>query len=192
MLEVNIAGISLAISLHQFIRDATETFPFINQITFFRVERCQTGKYQETYDLISRLLLPGYQGEYKLVSPILLEEDIQELKKAFQAISQKTFRQKAPSTLVKRGILGGLSFYQAINQLMALFQMQAIINPADLEETLQLVLTSFDEHVVLDREKSLIVCRRYFQRQWAFLTLTLPCFTRRARRSCNQFFVFST
>jgi mannitol operon transcriptional antiterminator len=57
---------------------------------------------EETYDLvISTSLLPGYQGEYKLVSPILLEEDIQELKKAFQAISQKKrSAKKAPSALV--------------------------------------------------------------------------------------------
>ena len=85
--------------------------------------------------MISTSLLPGYQGEYKLVSPILLEEDIQELKKAFQAISQKNVPQKAPSALVKEESYEAvLAFIEAINQLLALFQVQAIDNPADLKK----------------------------------------------------------
>ena len=39
--------------------------------------------------MISTSLLPGYRGKYKLVSPILLEEDIQELKEEFRLLSQK-------------------------------------------------------------------------------------------------------
>lgn len=105
MLEVNIAGISpsglASISLLEM--QLRKHFPFINQITFFRVGDVKRENIEETYDLvISTSLLPGYQGEYKLVSPILLEEDIQELKKAFQAISQKKrSAKKAPSALVK-------------------------------------------------------------------------------------------
>ena len=148
VLEVNIAGISpsglASISLLEM--QLRKHFPFINQITFFRVGDVKRENIEETYDLvISTSLLPGYQGEYKLVSPILLEEDIQELKKAFQAISQKKrSAKKAPSALVKEESYEAvLAFIEAINQLLALFQVQAIDNPADLEETLQLVLTSF-------------------------------------------------
>lgn len=169
VLEVNIAGISpsglASISLLEM--QLRKHFPFINQITFFRVGDVKRENIEETYDLvISTSLLPGYQGEYKLVSPILLEEDIQELKKAFQAISQKKrSAKKAPSSLVKEESYEAvLAFIEAINQLLALFQVQAIDNPADLEETLQLVLTSFDAHVVLDREKVVDrLLRRYFQ-----------------------------
>ncbi len=108
MLEVNIAGISpsglASISLLEM--QLRKHFPFINQITFFRVGDVKRENIEETYDLvISTSLLPGYQGEYKLVSPILLEEDIQELKKAFQAISQKNVPPKSALYFGQRGIL---------------------------------------------------------------------------------------
>ena len=92
VMEVNIAGVSpsglASISLLEM--QLRKQFPFINKITFFRVGDIEQDKIEGNYDLvISTSLLPGYRGKYKLVSPILLEEDIQELKEEFRLLSQK-------------------------------------------------------------------------------------------------------
>ncbi len=53
---------------------------------------------EENYDLvISTSLLPGYNGKYKLISPLLLDDEIRQLKEEFKRIShEKRSLRKAP------------------------------------------------------------------------------------------------
>ena len=91
-MEVNIAGVSpsglASISLLEM--QLRKQFPFINKITFFRVGDIEQDKIEGNYDLvISTSFVARLSRKYKLVSPILLEEDIQELKEEFRLLSQK-------------------------------------------------------------------------------------------------------
>ena len=48
---------------------------------------------EENYDLvISTSLLPGYNGKYKLISPLLLDDEIRQLKEEFKRISHENAR----------------------------------------------------------------------------------------------------
>ena len=48
---------------------------------------------EENYDLvISTSLLPGYNGKYKSISPLLLDDEIRQLKEEFKRISHENAR----------------------------------------------------------------------------------------------------
>ncbi|KPG71971.1 BglG family transcription antiterminator [Enterococcus sp. RIT-PI-f] len=169
VLEVNIAGVSpsglASISLLEM--QLRKHFPFINQITFFRVGDVQREKIEEHYDLIiSTSLLPGYQGNYQLVSPILLDEDIKKLKTAFQEISQqKHSAHKAPPQASKSDTYEEvLAFIDAINALLALFRVEMIDNSLDLEQTLAEVMARFERTLIADPKKvAEKLLKRYLQ-----------------------------
>ena len=159
VMEVNIAGVSpsglASISLLEM--QLRKQFPFINKITFFRVGDIEQDKIESNYDLvISTSLLPGYRGKYKLVSPILLEEDIQELKEEFRLLSQKKRLSHAIPTPVSTRedtYEDVLAFIEEINRLLELFTLQTIDNGPNLEETLSEVMKHFSKALVQDRKK---------------------------------------
>lgn len=65
-------------------------FPFIQQIHFYRIADLKKIDLQEEYDVvISTSILPGYGGKYILVSPLLLEDEVKQLKEAFSHIEKK-------------------------------------------------------------------------------------------------------
>ncbi|WP_291292740.1 PRD domain-containing protein [Enterococcus sp.] len=159
VMEVNIAGVSpsglASISLLEM--QLRKQFPFINKITFFRVGDIEQDKIEDNYDLvISTSLLPGYRGKYKLVSPILLEEDIQELKEEFRLLSQnKSLSHVVPTPVSSREDTyeDVLAFIEEINHLLELFTLQTIDNSPNLEETLSEVMKHFSKTLVQDRKK---------------------------------------
>ena len=51
---------------------------------------------------ISTSILPGYGGKYILVSPLLLEDEVKQLKEAFSHIEKKK-RQKLRITAITSG-----------------------------------------------------------------------------------------
>lgn len=155
VMEVNIAGISPSglASLHLLEIQLRKHFPFINEIKFFRVGDLHRLNIEENYDLVvSTALLPGYTGKYKLVSPMLLTEEIKELKESFKVISQrKQTIQKKETKPADYGKTLGL--IEEINQLLALLRVYPIQNTADLSETLHQVLTFFEKELVLEKER---------------------------------------
>ena len=170
VMEVNIAGVSpsglASISLLEM--QLRKQFPFINKITFFRVGDIEQDKIEGNYDLvISTSLLPGYRGKYKLVSPILLEEDIQELKEEFRLLSQKKRLSHAIPTPVSTRedtYEDVLAFIEEINRLLELFTLQTIDNGPNLEETLSEVMKHFSKALVQDRKKvANKLVKRYLQ-----------------------------
>ena len=76
-------------------------FPFIQQIHFYRIADLKIDL-QEEYDVvISTSILPGYGGKYILVSPLLLEDEVKQLKEAFRILRRK--RQKLRITAITSG-----------------------------------------------------------------------------------------
>ena len=117
--------------------------------------------------MISTSLLTGYRGKYKLVSPILLEEDIQELKEEFRLLSQKKRLSHAIPTPVSTRedtYEDVLAFIEEINRLLELFTLQTIDNGPNLEETLSEVMKHFSKALVQDRKKvANKLVKRYLQ-----------------------------
>ena len=159
-MEVNIAGVSpsglASISLLEM--QLRKQFPFINKITFFRVGDIEQDKIEGNYDLvISTSLLPGYRGKYKLVSPILLEEDIQELKEEFRLLSQKKRLSHAIPTPVSTRedtYEDVLAFIEEINRLLELFTLQTIDNGPNLERNIIWSDETFFQSVSARQKKS--------------------------------------
>lgn len=120
---------------------------------------------EENYDLvISTSLLPGYNGKYKLISPLLLDDEIRQLKEEFKRIShEKRSLRKAP---VKK--TGGeesyetvVAFMEEISKLLETFFIADLNNQADLAETVQQALAQLSADLITD---SAIVCQQLMKR----------------------------
>lgn len=139
-IEINIAGVSPTGLASTSILESRlrKHFPFINEITFFRLSDVSTLKNNNKYDLIlSTSLLSGYDGVYKLISPLVLETEVQELKKEFRAIGsrKKTIkpRKKITSTDSYEETVAMMT---EINQLLCQFEIKTIKNSKNLDCTL--------------------------------------------------------
>lgn len=158
VMEVNIAGISPSglASTSMLEMQLRKHFPFINEIKFFRVSEIERLNIQEKYDLvISTALLPGYGGEYKLVSPLLLEEEVQQLKEKIKEINQhkQITRRVVPPLSNEDTYEEILALIAEINQLLARFSLIDIQNPGELEATIAQVLTYFPAEFVTNKKK---------------------------------------
>lgn len=167
IMEVDIAGFSPSglASTSMLEMRLRRYFPFINQIHFFRIADLGKVNVEENYDLvISTSLLPGYNGKYKLISPLLLDDEIRQLKEEFKRIShEKRSLRKAP---VKK--IGGeesyetvVAFMEEISKLLETFFIADLNNQADLAETVQQALAQLSADLITD---SAIVCQQLMKR----------------------------
>lgn len=139
-IEINIAGVSPTGLASTSILESRlrKHFPFINEITFFRLSDLSMLKNDNKYDLIlSTSVLSGYDGAYKLVSPLILEAEVQELKKEFRVISSK----KKSITSIQEATTNDsyeetITLMTEINQLLCQFEIKTIDNSLDLDRTL--------------------------------------------------------
>lgn len=141
-------------------------FPFIQQIHFYRIADLKKIDLQEEYDIvISTYILPGYDGTYILVSPLLLEEEVKQLKEAFSHIEKKK-RQKNTYNSNNEWMLEDtyeetMHFMEQINQLLDRFFIQELDNPNTVSETIRSLFPYFPEGLVTDEE---VVHRRLLKR----------------------------
>ena len=141
-------------------------FPFIQQIHFYRIADLKKIDLQEEYDIvISTSILPGYNGTYILVSPLLLEEEVKQLKEAFSHIEKKK-RQKNTYNSNNEWMLEDtyeetMHFMEQINQLLDRFFIQELDNPNTVSETIRSLFPYFPEGLVTDEE---VVHRRLLKR----------------------------
>lgn len=141
-------------------------FPFIQQIHFYRIADLKKIDLQEEYDIvISTSILPGYDGTYILVSPLLLEEEVKQLKEAFSHIEKKK-RQKNTYNSNNEWMLEDtyeetMHFMEQINQLLDRFFIQELDNPNTVSETIRSLFPYFPEGLVTDEE---VVHRRLLKR----------------------------
>lgn len=153
--NVNIAGISpsgiastsmLEMQLHKH-------FPFINEIKFFRVGDIKRLNVDQHYDLvISTALLPGYNGNYILVSPLLVDDEVQQLKDAFRDISlKKRAPQQALVPISKRESYEEVvAFISETNQLLDHFSVEIINNLPELKQTLDGIVQRLPNAIITD------------------------------------------
>ena len=94
IMEVDIAGFLLAVWLRQVCWKCDYGATFLLSTRFiFRIADLGKVNVEENYDLvISTSLLPGYNGKYKLISPLLLDDEIRQLKEEFKRISHENAR----------------------------------------------------------------------------------------------------
>ena len=159
VIAVDIAGISPSglASTRMLEMRLRKHFPFINEIVFFRIADLGKLNLEEKFDLtISTSLLPGYSGKYLLVSPLLLEDEIKQLKEAFRAIDH-TKRHvppaAKPSLPENDDYQEVMTFIDEINQLLKHFFVKTLENSASIAETVALAVNNISTEIVADPAK---------------------------------------
>ncbi|WP_165005306.1 MULTISPECIES: BglG family transcription antiterminator [unclassified Enterococcus] len=124
-------------------------FPFIQQIHFYRIADLKKIDLQDNYDLvISTSILPGYDGKYILVSPLLLEDEVKQLREEFSHITKKHRHAKEnekPASLIEDTYEQTMSVMDRINILLSSFFIQTIDNPSTISETIDGLFAYFPE-----------------------------------------------
>ena len=159
VIAVDIAGISPSglASTRMLEMRLRKHFPFINEIVFFRIADLGKLNLEEKFDLtISTSLLPGYSGKYLLVSPLLLEDEIKQLKEAFRAIDH-TKRHvppaAKPSLPENDDYQEVMTFIDEINQLLKHFFVKPLENSSSIAETVALAVNNISTEIVSDPAK---------------------------------------
>jgi mannitol operon transcriptional antiterminator len=156
-ISVNVAGISPSglASTSMLEMRLRRYFPFINQIDFYRMSELTQVDLASRYDLvISTALLPGYTGTYQLVSPLLMDDEIKQLKAAFQEISRN---KKVTHETKQRGTHTEtygevVALLDEINRLLSYFFVTELANAATISETLEQVLARVPKDVIVDSQ----------------------------------------
>ncbi|CZR01178.1 phosphoenolpyruvate-dependent sugar phosphotransferase system eiia 2 [Trichococcus palustris] len=156
VIAVDIAGISPSglASTRMLEMRLRKHFPFINDIVFFRIADLGKLNLEEKFDLtISTSLLPGYSGKYLLVSPLLLEDEVKQLKEAFRAISHTKRNVQLPakpSLSENDDYQEVMTFIDEINQLLKHFFVKPLENNANVFETVSLAVKSIAADTIAD------------------------------------------
>lgn len=158
IMEIDIAGFSPSglASTSMLEMRLRRYFPFIDQIHFFSVSQLGTIDLISDYDVIvSTSLLPGYNGQYQLVSPLLLEDEVKQLKEVFREVGQKKKKKNKKEKLKTQVETGHsyeevLEFMDKVNGLLASFYIKKINNPKNVTGIVEQVITTLPPDLVLD------------------------------------------
>ncbi|MGM9903241.1 MAG: BglG family transcription antiterminator [Enterococcus sp.] len=141
-------------------------FPFIQHIHFYRIADLKNIDLEETYDLvISTSILTGYDGKYLLVSPLLLEEEVKQLKEEFARLEEKRIKGKSQISKSQPTIEDNyektVRMMEKINGLLGQFFIQELSNATTIEETVQEIFSYLPKEIIQDETK---VYQRLMQR----------------------------
>ncbi|MFC4709158.1 BglG family transcription antiterminator [Enterococcus eurekensis] len=132
-------------------------FPFVDQIHFFSLADLGTVDLENDYDLVvSTALLAGYSGKYQLVSPLLLEDEVNQLKEEFKKISRKQKRGRVRRSVkdIQRPTYEEVrDFMDDVNELLGLFFLTSIDNQASIENIIEQSVAVLPIEIVNNREK---------------------------------------
>lgn len=132
-------------------------FPFVDQIHFFSLADLGTVDLENDYDIVvSTALLAGYSGKYQLVSPLLLEDEVNQLKAEFKKISrhQKGDRKRRKNKEAIRSTYEEVrDFMDDVNTLLSLFYIQTIDNQQSINSIIEESVASLPKSVVASHQK---------------------------------------
>lgn len=160
IIEVDIAGFSPSglASTSMLEMRLRKSFPFINKIDFFSIAQLGMIDFEKKYDvIISTALLPGYSGSYQLVSPLLLDDEINQLKNIFKEIGNKKKKTKtkvySENEVVSHSYEEVLQFMDNVNELLERFFIKKIANEASQESIIRQVIECLPAKLILDRQE---------------------------------------
>jgi len=131
-------------------------FPYVSQIDFYRVSQLAQKNLLDSYDMvISTSRLSGYQGKYKLVSPLLLDDEVKELKEEFKKLSysKKTVEKQESAIELTNSFEDVSHLFAQINALLAAFAICELDNSSAVKEVLREIFERIDDKKVTDKEE---------------------------------------
>lgn len=125
--------------------------PEIDHVEIAKISQMNHLDFKE-YDLIlSTIFLPEFSLPYKMISPLLLDDEVFEIK---QQLKNKQFASKVvlPETTTKKTLSFERAYEQmkVANELLTQFSVQPITTCQTLEQTMQVILNQLQGVIVTD------------------------------------------
>lgn len=144
--------------------------PEINYIDVSKISQMDQIRF-ESYDVIlSTIFLPGFPHSYRVISPLLLNDEIQDIREYIKQTVTYDVAKQNVTHLGPPRVPEGERFedvYQTMkiaNSLLKQFTIKTIKSSDTLERTLQEVLTTLEGYIVTDAQKVTdLVVRRYLE-----------------------------
>lgn len=144
--------------------------PEINYIDVSKISQMDQIRF-ESYDVIlSTIFLPGFPHSYRVISPLLLNDEIQDIREYIKQTVTYDVAKQNVTHLGPPTVPEGERFedvYQTMkiaNNLLKQFTIKTIKSSDTLERTLQEVLTTLEGYIVTDAQKVTdLVVRRYLE-----------------------------
>lgn len=152
VMAVDIAGVSPSglASTSMLEMRLRKYFPFINEITFYRVADLERYDLASKYDLIiSTALLPGYPSKYLLVSPLLTDGELNQLKEEFKVINNGKRQGKSSVSALDEDRYGEVMLLiREIDGLLERFKLEKLFNEKDMKKTVEQAVVSFSSSLI--------------------------------------------
>lgn len=144
--------------------------PEINYIDVSKISQMDQIHF-ESYDVIlSTIFLPGFPHGYRVISPLLLNDEIQDIREYIKQtvtydVAKQNVQDLAPAIVEDSEKFDDV--YQTMkiaNNLLKQFTIKSIESSDTLEVTLQEILTSLEGYIVTDAQKvTELVVQRYLE-----------------------------
>ena len=141
--------------------------PEINVIDVSKISQMDNIQFEQ-YDLIlSTIFLPGFQHSYRVISPLLLDDEVKEIREYMkQSLLNDLPKSETQQTIkeVKENFEDVYHTMKIANNLLQRFDIKFVKSSGTLEETLHHILLGLEGYIIEDAEKVADrVIQRYLQ-----------------------------
>lgn len=141
--------------------------PEINVIDVSKISQMDNIQFEQ-YDLIlSTIFLPGFQHSYRVISPLLLDDEVKEIREYMrQSLLNDLPKPETQQTIkeVKENFEDVYHIMKIANNLLQRFDIKFIMSSGTLEETLHHILLGLEGYIIEDAGKVADkVIQRYLQ-----------------------------
>lgn len=130
--------------------------PEVEQVEVARISQMERLHFEQYDMILSTIFLPGFQLPYKVISPLLLDDEIQEIRQYIKQEFNSELPAKKEVVIPQQSAEEFDDIYQTMkvaNNLLKQFDMKQVTSQATLEETLLAILKELEGFVVTDAEK---------------------------------------
>ena len=141
--------------------------PEINVIDVSKISQMDNIQFEQ-YDLIlSTIFLPGFQHSYRVISPLLLDDEVKEIREYMkQSLLKDLPKSETQQTIkeVKENFEDVYHTMKIANNLLQRFDIKFVKSSGTLEETLHHILLGLEGYIIEDAGKVADrVIQRYLQ-----------------------------
>lgn len=141
--------------------------PEINVVDVSKISQMDNILFEQYDIILSTIFLPGFQHSYRVISPLLLEDEVREIRDYMKQALLNDLPRKANPVEVLTSTENFEDVYQTMkiaNNLLQRFDIKAIKSLETLEDTLYQILRDIEGYIIKDaKEVADQVVQRYLQ-----------------------------
>ena len=141
--------------------------PEINVVDVSKISKMDNIHFEQYDIILSTIFLPGFQHSYRVISPLLLDDEVRDIRDYMKQTLLNDLPRKVPTEDVVKSAENFDDVYQTMkiaNNLLQRFDIKAVKSLETLEDSLYQILLEIEGFIIKDaKQVTDQVVRRYLQ-----------------------------